>query len=204
MKRKFHDVDQSDESWLELRRGFITSSNYPKIMANAPGKFGNPAMEYCMRIALEGKTNRSVETYTNSWMERGLELEADARHMYSDLTFTDVINGGFMEMGRFGSSSDGLVEADGMIEIKCQKFNVHFEQLRKGGINSAYKWQLIGQLYIYDRQWVDFLSYCPDFPHNKQLYIFRVERDLDKENQMIERLNQFTKEVDMYINILEQ
>ena len=59
-------------------------------------------------------------------------------------------------------------------------------------------------MWLYDKEWCDFVSYCPDLPHNKQLYIFRVERDRGEEAKLIGRLNEFAKQVNTYINILEQ
>ena len=199
--RVFHDIDQSDEAWLELRRGFVTSSHFATVLANLGKTFGPPAVEYAMRVAIESQTGRGITNFQNSWMERGLEEEPNAREMYSDLTFTEVTNGGFMEFGRFGSSSDGLTD-EGMIEIKCPKFSTHMEWIVKGGYDLKYQWQIRGQMYIYDRPWCDFVSYCPDFPTDKQLYTFRVERDRDQEAVMIERLNEFVTVVDSYIKHL--
>ena len=198
-----HQIEQNTDEWFQLRMGKITSSNFSKIMANYGKAFGNPALDYAMRVAIESKTNVNIETFKNEWMERGIEMEQDAREAYEMLTFTDVLPGGFSEVGRFGSSSDGLVE-DGLIEIKCVKYNTHFERLIKGGFDTAYQWQLRGQMWLYDRNWCDFVSYCPDFPQRKQLYIYRVERDQDLEGDMIDRLKEFAEIVDKYINILEQ
>ena len=198
-----HHIEQNTDEWFELRRGKITSSNFSKIMANQGKAFGNPAIQYAMRTAIESKTNVNIETFQNEWMERGTELQQDATEAYQMQTFQDVLPGGFCEVGRFGASSDGLV-GDGLIEIKCVKYNTHFERLVKGGYDTAYQWQIRGQMWLYDVPWCDFVSYCPDFPFNKQLYIFRVERDKEIEDQMIFRLNEFTKEVDKYTEILEQ
>lgn len=198
-----HYIEQNIDEWLKLRTGKITSSNFGLIMANYGKAFGNPAVQYSQRVAIESKTKRSIETFKNEWMERGIEMEQDARDAYSDLTFTDVLPGGFCEDERFGSSSDGLA-GDGMIEIKCPKYSTHFNTLAKGGFDSTYQWQIRGQMWLYDKPWCDFVSYCPDFPHNKQLYIFRVERDQEEEAKLIGRLNDFVKLVDTNINILEQ
>ncbi len=196
-------VEQNSEEWFELRRGKITSSNFATIMANYGKAFGNPAIQYAQRVAIEGKTNVTIETFQNEWMEKGIELEQDAREAYQMTTFTDVLPGGFCELGRFGSSSDGLT-GKGLIEIKCPKYSTHFDSLVKGGYDSKYQWQLRGQMWIYDKPWADFVSYCPDFPLNKQLYIFRVERDKEQEDYMIARLNSFVSQVDLFINILDQ
>ncbi len=202
MKRKFHDIPQ-DDKWLKLRIGFITSSNFASIMANNPGAFGNPAKEYAMRVAIESKTNKIIETFQNKYMERGVEFQQDAQEAYEMATFTDVLPGGFIEYGRFGTSPDGFA-GDGLIEIKCPKYNTHFSRLLKGGINPANRWQITGQMWIADKPWCDSVSYCPDFPPNKQLYIFRVERDKAEEEHMIARLNSFVSQVDLFIQILNQ
>ncbi len=198
-----HHIEQNTDEWFDMRRGKITASNFGIIMANYGKAFGNPAIQYAQRIAIESKTNVNIETFKNEWMERGVELEADARELYQDLTFTEVYPGGFSEIGRFGASSDGQVEK-GLIEIKSVKYNTHFERLVKGGFDTAYQWQIRGQMWLYDRDWCDFVSYCPDFPHNKELYIYRVERDQEEEKRMIERLNEFADKVDYYTNLLEQ
>ncbi len=198
-----HHIEQNTDAWFQLRMGKITSSNFATIMANNGKAFGKPALQYAMRVAIESKTNRSIETFKNDWMERGLEMEQEAREAYEMLTFTDVLPGGFCESGMFGSSSDGLVDK-GMIEIKCPKYSTHFDSLIKGGYDLSYQWQIRGQMWLYDKEWCDFVSYCPDLPHNKQLYIFRVERDRGEEAKLIGRLNEFAKQVNTYINILEQ
>jgi len=196
------NIEQNTDEWFELRRGKITASNFGTIMANYGKAFGNPAIQYAQRIAIESKTNRSIETFKSEWMERGIELEADARELYSDLTFTDVLPGGFAQDGRFGASSDGIA-GEGLIEIKSVKYSTHFERLVKGGYDRAYQWQMRGQMWLYDKPWCDFVSYCPDFPVNKQLYIFRVERDQEEEGKLIARLTEFESTVQYHINILE-
>ena len=198
-----HQIEQNTDEWLELRRGKITASNFGTVMANYGKAFGNPALQYAMRIAIESKTNRSIETYKNEWMERGIEMEQDARDLYSDMTFTDVLPGGFAEAAPFGASADGL-SGDGLIEIKSVKYNTHFERLINGGFDTSYQWQIRGQMWLYDKPWCDFVSYCPDFPVNKQLYIFRVDRNAEEEEKLKSRLNEFKELVQSYIKILEQ
>jgi len=197
-----HEVTQNTDEWFAMRHGKITASNFGLIMANYGKAFGNPAKQYAMRVAIEGFTGRSIETFKNEWMERGNELEQSARDLYSFQTFTDVLPGGFAESGRFGGSSDGLA-GNGLIEIKSVKYSTHMERLIKGGIDNTYQWQIRGCMWLYDREWCDFISYCPDFPESKQLYVFRVERDAEEEKRLIARLNEFVKLVDFYLNSIK-
>jgi len=198
-----HDVEQNTEAWMTLRMGKVTASNFPKIMANYGKAFGNPAKDYAKRVAIESFTKTPVETFKNEWMERGHELEQWARSAYEMQTFNVVLPAGFSEIGYFGASADGLVDDDGLIEIKSVKYNIHFDRLQKGRFDSSYEWQMRGQLWLYDRAWCDFVSYCPEFPPDKQLYIFRVERDLELEKRLIGRLDEFLDLLDTYIEVLQ-
>ena len=197
-----HEIEQNTEEWFQLRMGKITASNFGKIMANQGKAFGNPALEYAQRVAIESITKTSIETFTSEWMERGKILEDDARILYSKHKFCDVLPGGMAEDGRFGASTDGR-PGDGIMEIKCVKYNTHFKRLLKGGLDTTYQWQINGQMWLYDVDWCDFVSYCPEFPPEKQLYVFRVERDREAEKSMIERLDLFVKEVDKYTKVLK-
>ena len=88
------DVIQNTDEWLNLRIGKITGSHYSSIMANYGKAFGDPAKNYAMQIALERATGRRVEDgFSNSWMERGHELEQTARDLYELETFETVSEG---------------------------------------------------------------------------------------------------------------
>jgi putative phage-type endonuclease len=199
-----HEIEQNTDEWFQLRMGKITASNFASVMANEPKAFGKPALQYAMRVAIETRTKIAIDTFNNEWMERGKQLEDDARTMYEQLNFCEVHPGGFAEQGRFGASADGQTEDNGLIEIKSVKYNTHFERLIKGGYDTSYQWQIRGQMWLYDVAWCDFVSFCPDFPLNKQMYVYRVERDLEIEKLMIARLNIFTAQVDSYSQILNQ
>jgi hypothetical protein len=206
---KFHNIQQGTQEWHDLRLGKITASNFGKIMANSfknsgfnpDAAFGKGAKDYAMKKALEAVTGKEIDSYTNEWMERGNELEPIARELYEMETFTEVTNGGFIDAGWLGASSDGLVDAGG-IEIKSVKYNTHFERLRKGGFDTTYKWQIIGNIWLYNLEWIDFVSYCPDFPDHKQLYIFRVHRDKEQVEALKDRLRRFKMLLDDYKEVL--
>ena len=58
---------------------------------------------------------------------------------------------------------------------------------RKQGPDSAYRWQLVGNLKFTGRQWIDFVSYCSSFPVGKRLFVCRMYRDqCAEEFQMID------------------
>jgi hypothetical protein len=175
-------------------------------MANEGKAFGEPAKRYAMRIAVESSTGRKIDTYMNANMERGKELEDIARSLYIEQSGIKVGNGGFAEFGNYGASSDGLVDlldgSNGMIEIKSVLYNTQFNNMKKG-YDASYKWQIQGNLWIYDRQWCDFVSYCPDFPEGKQLHTCQVDRDEGMIKRLEKRLGEFWKLVEEYKEVLK-
>lgn len=190
----FHDVAQNSELWLSLRGGKPTSSKLSVIMAHYGKAFGEPAKKYAVDIAIEQITGVPVSAgYSNDHMERGHEEEPLARMLYEQETFSTVANGGFFDHGFFGCSPDGLVSIDGLIEVKAAIPSIHYDRVCSQSFDSAYKWQLIGNMKFTERDWIDFVSYCGSFPQGKKLYVHRLNKaDYAKEMQMIdERLAEF-------------
>jgi putative phage-type endonuclease len=206
MIAEYHDIDQSTQDWHDIRRGVITTSHFAAIMANYPKPFGNPAHEYAMKVALESVTGVTIDTFQSADMAHGIEFEPIAREAYETDRFQSVSNGGFWlsSCGRIGSSPDGLVGDDGLIEIKCPKWNTHFSLIASGGYNTAYRWQIQGQLFLTGRKWCDFVSFCPDFPDHKMLYICRVEASIEDQIAMNRRLSDFIDLVDEYKSKISQ
>jgi len=202
----FYDVEQNSEEWFELRAGKLTSSNLAKVMANFGKAFGEPAKKLASNIALEQITGRPVSSdYSNEHMERGHIEEPIARELYEIETFSTITNGGFFCNDLIGCSPDGLVNGEGVIEIKSAIPNVHFARISKGTIDSAYKWQCIQNLDKTGRDWLDFVSYCADFPEGKQLFIYRLHRaDIQDEIKMIDaRTAEFFNLVSQYRSQIE-
>jgi hypothetical protein len=174
---QFHDVQQNTDAWHVLRLGKATCSNFSKFMANYPNAFGEPAKRYALEIALQIETGKRAEfSFTNDDMERGHEQEPIARMLYEEDRFVTVGNGGFFDCGRYGDSPDGLIGSDGVIEIKSVTAAVHYATLQRGSFDPAYRWQLVGHLDCTGRDWVDFISYCSDFPEDTQLLVYRLNR----------------------------
>lgn len=174
----WHDVEQNGEQWEALRIGKVTASNFGLIMANEGKAFGEPAKRYALQVALEQiKGCKSEFSFSNPHMERGHEQEPVARMLYEEMNFVDVDNGGFFDHETYGDSPDGLVGSDGVIEIKSVIASTHYSTLTRASFDPAYKWQLLGHLDCSGRKWVDFVSYCSDFPDDKQLLVYRVNAD---------------------------
>jgi hypothetical protein len=190
----WHDVNQNSDEWFLLRAGKVTASSLNKVMANFGKAFGEPAKKYAVDIAVQQLTGAtSGGGYTNEHMARGHEEEPVAIMAYESEYFCTVDNGGFYDNGDTGTSPDGNVFTDGLIEVKSAIPSVHYERISKQSFDSAYKWQLAGHLKFTGRDWVDFISYCSSFPEDKKLYVYRCDRDSFKDEfKMIdERIEEF-------------
>lgn len=144
--------------------------------------FTETAKKYAVDIAIEQITGNPISSnYSNQHMERGHEQEPMARMLYEDENFCDVSNGGFFQSDFVGCSPDGLVCEDGAVEIKSVISSIHYTNVKRGTVDPAYKWQCRGNLKFTGREWLDFVSYCADYPTGKQLFIHRLHKDDLKE-----------------------
>lgn len=170
-----HDVEQGTVAWKELRAGIPTSSEFSKILTPT-GKPSKSQDGYMHHLIAERLTGRALDCEVISWdMERGSRMEQEAVDFYEMKQDTDTTEVGFIttDDGRIGTSPDRLVGDDGLLEIKCPKESVHVGYLLGRGADAKYRPQIMGQLWIAEREYVDILSYHPEMPEA----LVRVERD---------------------------
>lgn len=189
----FYDIEQNTDDWLDLRAGKVTGSGISKIMANYGKAFGEPAKKYAVDVALGQITGRAQgDNYTNTHMDRGHEQEPLARQLYEDDRFCEVLNGGFFDNGFTGCSPDGRID-NGLIEIKSVIPSVQYATLKRGSFDPAYKWQINFNLKESNCEWIDYVSFCLDFPENKRIIVYRTYAETQQEEfKMIDlRLSEF-------------
>ncbi len=177
---KANEAQMSDE-WVRLRCGAFTASRADDLMARTKTGPSASRGNLLTLLAIERLTGEEVPTYRNAAMERGIEMEAEARDAYSFLRGVAVDECGYVAhetIERCGCSPDGLVGSDGLVEFKCpSSMQKHLDSLRSGDHAREYRWQLQHQLMVTGRAWVDATSYDPRFPEELQLAIVRVFRD---------------------------
>jgi hypothetical protein len=202
----WHDVEHGSDEWFGLRLGKPTASNFPVFMANEGKAFGEPAQREALKLALEVVTGkRSAHSFSNEHMERGNAQEPVARALYGRTYFAEIGKGGFFDCGEYGASPDGLVGDGGLIEVKSVIASTHYANLRRGTFDPAYRWQLVGELECTGRAWVDFVSYCSDFPEDAQLFVHRVHASevQDEVARLRARRAEFLQLVKMTINTID-
>lgn len=194
----FHNVEQNTDEWFALRVGKVTTSKFGVFMANYGKSFGEPAKKYAFKLAKEQVTGEKLDelNYSSKNMENGHLYEPIAREEYENKTFETVLNGGFCEhsnLKNVGGSPDGLVGNNGGIEIKSVIDWTHRNTLKRNSFDPSYKWQLLGNMWLCDLEWIDFISYGITYTKEKQLFVHRLlKEDFTKEFEMIDnRLKEF-------------
>lgn len=173
---------QGSDEWAACRAGIATASCFADVLAK--GKAGDEAVSrrnYRARLVVERLTGRPASSFQSAAMQQGTEREPIARIAYESLTGTFVETVGFMRHDEIeaGASPDGLIDKDGGLEIKCPEAPAHLEYLRlpANTAPSKYLAQIQGQMWIAEREWIDFASFHPEFPERLQLVVRRVKRD---------------------------
>jgi hypothetical protein len=170
------ELDQGTEEWKLLRLGKATASNFSKIVTST-GEISKTLREYAIKLASELLVEEVEETYKNAAMQRGNDLEPEARQAYQEEALKLVEEVAFFDCGDWGASPDGLIGDDGIIEIKCPEQLNHTKYLHDNKLPISHTQQCQGLLFCSGRKYLDFVSYNPNFKEGKKLFIVKVERD---------------------------
>lgn len=193
---KIIDCIQGSPEWHAAKLGVASASNFSKILAKGQGK---TRKAYMLRLAAEILSSEPQETYSNAAMERGIEIEPQAREYYEGLNGVKVEQVGFCKLDdNIGCSPDGLVGTDGGIEIKCPNTTTHITYILADKLPSEYVAQVQGSLWVTDRKWWDFLSFDPRLK-GRPFWSIRVERDEAYINKLAIEVNQFIIELEELI-----
>jgi len=195
-------TEKTKEEWHQQRLGKLTASRFEDLMVRDKSgkKPGQAAMKYVYEKVAELLTNQPhiVTSQATDW---GNQMEAFAIAKYTEQTKNTVTPGGFFEFSDMaGGTPDGLVDGDGIVEVKCP-YNPanHVETVLTNEVPTKYIYQIQGNLMVTGRKWCDYISYDPRVQEESlQLFIKRVYRDeeiISEIRERIEELSQLVKEL---------
>ena len=183
------DCLQNSPEWDACRLGIPTASNFGKILT-ATGKVSDTRKKYMIQLACESVSGRKEENFMSYRMKEGKRLEEESRKVYAmnheDL---DVYQVGFVykdEKRMIGASPDALVDTNGGFETKDAEFTVQYDRLMDGKMITSHIPQVQGGMYVCEREWWDFQSYCSGLPvlcirnYRDENYISRLAEELEK------------------------
>jgi len=202
-----NDIEQNTQEWFAIRCGKVTASRIADIIATTKSGYSASRANYEAQLICEILTGKPAESFTNAAMAWGTETEPLARAQYELKTGNMVNQIGFVvhpKIEQAGASPDGLVDNDGLIEIKCPNTSTHLDTLLSQKVPSKYITQMTWQMLCTDRKWCDFVSYDPRLPDNLQLFIQRIELDEEYGKKLESEVKEFLEEVNEKVEKLRK
>lgn len=192
------DVIQGTEEWFEVRLGFVTASNFHKVLNKKTGRG-----LYMRKLAAERLTGLLEDSYKNEVMAKGNETEQEARRYYEMVNDCKVEQVGFVMRDEWvGGSPDGLIGKDGLLEIKCPLSSTHIEIILSGKMPTLHISQVQGLLWVTERKWCDFVSY-DNRVISQPMFCIRVERDKEYFKTLAGEVGLFVSELKKMINKID-
>ncbi len=168
---------QGTVEWLKERCGCLTASRMAEAMDFLKGgKESEKRRKLKIEIIAERMTDIMVSRFVNDAMQWGIETEPAARARYEEVTGTLVSLCGFALHGDipfFGASPDGLIDDDGLLEVKCPTTTTYTEWLTGGVVPEQHKPQMLAQLAVTGRKWVDFFAFDPRIKAERHQHFLR-------------------------------
>lgn len=193
------DIEQGTPEWLALRLGIATASELDCLLVSGkhPTGFGVAAFTYMDQLIGERITEEAAELpFQTKATIRGHEQEGVALELYEAREEVKVQKVGIILNRGIGYSPDGLVGADGLIEIKTKLPKFQVGVILAGEIPKEHVAQCQGGLWASDREWIDFISYWPGMP----LFVKRAHRDEAMIRKIAERVKSFYEIMDERMN----
>lgn len=175
---------QRTDEWYRARLGHVTASAIHNVTATIKSGEAAARANYRAHLLAERLTNLPYEGgFVSAEMQRGTELEPDARAIYAASRRVFVESAGFVRhpsIAWLGASPDGLVGDDGLVELKCPNTATHLAYWLAGVVPTRYQEQMTCQLACTRRSWCDFVSFDPRLPEDIALFVVRFTPDAER------------------------
>lgn len=177
--------DQGDETWQKHR---LASIGGTAINLIAPGGKGYTKLLY--EFVGEYLTKVKAESFKFQHADRGLDNETATWDAYTFLTGREVEHVSLIKSDSPHKhySADALIGEPGIGEGKTRIPSIFVQALTIGYFPIATKRQCQWGLSVCEREWVDYVQFCPEMQNAGEngLIIQRVYRD----EKMIKELNE--------------
>lgn len=200
-------MEQRTEEWHQARLGKVTASRIADVMAKTKAGYGASRANYMAELIVERLTGRPGDSFQSPAMTWGTNTEPLARAAYEAHKGVLVEEVGFVPhptIPMAGASPDGLVDMDGLVEIKCPNTATHIETLMTGDVPLKYIFQMHWQMICTGREWCDFVSFDPRMPEGMQLFVARYMHSTDTASDLTKEVTAFLKELDEKVSALKE
>ena len=186
-----NEIKQGSKEWYDIKKLKFTASHASTILARGRG-VQTLIKQMLAEYYSSGNYEEYSDKYKNSNIQRGKEYEAKARAVYELETGNKVQQVGFIETDEFeGCSPDGLVNEDGLLEIKNPNDNRFLQLILDEKIDKEYLDQMQMQMYVSKRAWCDY-------------YIKRIHADLGTQVALAQALQEAKEKLKFQKDILDK
>lgn len=217
------DTGDANESWLALRAGKFTGSDFHQYLSILDKGLSETAESNLYKKVLES-LGEQFESVRSDVMERGNELEPFARREYMGDTFNDVQEVAFVDFEklRAGCSPDGVIYIEKpnldfqnmsyeefkeiittpikkIIEIKCPEIK-NYLKMAKGKIPPVYMTQMQFNMLITGAKSCDFVIYHPSM----RLIIRKIDADADYQKKIVNALEKLNARYDEILEEIQE
>lgn len=202
------DFAQGSPEWLRSRIGIVSASRFKDVLTEPKSKADKEAgnlsvtSETYLYELVSMILTDEAPNFSSAATDWGHENEPLARLEYSMMTDNNVEEAGifFHDNRKAGASPDGLVDDNGMVEIKCP-FNTvnHVRTVVAGDMPKEHMPQVQGNLWINGREWCDFISFDPRIEGDGRLFIKRIYRDETYIKNIERRVLAFIQKLDFVL-----
>lgn len=202
-------IEQGSDAWFLMRLGKISGSRISDLLQEGrAGKESLVKKKYRNELIRERLTGKRIPSYKTALMSRGIELEPLARSAYEHKFQTMVSQVAFVDhptIAMAGCSPDGLIEDDGLLEIKCPSPENHLDNYLNDGIQlDQYYDQVQWQLCVCQRSWCHLISFDPEMPEHLQIYCKLITLDEEWKERAESAVIAFNAEIETTLTQLKE
>lgn len=199
-------IKQGTIEWFNQRVGSVTASQVANVVAKTKTGTSEKRKRYLYEIVAERLTGQSVDVPVTNAMQRGIDLEPQARDIFAktmkDFKVDEASYYKHPTIKYAGASPDGLVGKFGLLEIKSMGQIAHSRQLAEPNkiLNKDHELQMLWQLACMpDRLFSIYLCFNPDFPVKQQMFVQKIHRDNKKIRELEVAVEDFLEEVEVIL-----
>lgn len=176
--------EQGSAEWKAARAGKVTASRAKdardRLKSGAPS---SKLLGYACQVALERVSGKPADQVFENWqMREGNAQEPVARAMYEARTgyMVDSVGAFATDDDLFLYSPDGVIDDDGLLEVKSLFSPERVMQIVGNGDVSDFIDQCMFGLWLTGRKWIDLVIWVPLLNHMVVHRIHRKENEIEK------------------------
>lgn len=197
--KMLNSFEQGSPEWKQARAGKVTASRAKDARDRLKsGAASGKQIAYACQVALERVSGAPADmTFENWQMREGHVQEPIARAAYERRTgnLVDEVGAFATDDDLFLYSPDGLIDGDGLLEVKTLFSPERIVNIVGNGDTSDFEDQCMFGLWLTGRQWIDLVVWVPSLNH---MAIHRITRNEDAIEALEADLMAFARLVTQY------